>query len=139
MLVVYMENSEIVEEREVKHKIPYHTVLMSALSEASRAIIYGDPLPALEVLYSILPPEIRQELADDWANLHSELRRAVEKIREDLSISSAWYGFDFSTAFQHRVSAVVRRLCSRFLSRVVDVLDDNGLLREFKKEEIGGI
>jgi hypothetical protein len=131
---------EIVEQKEVKHKIPYHTVLMSAISKASEALIYGDPYSAVLSLWSILPPEIREVLKPDWKKLNDDLHQINMKLYCEVAnpMDIPFYRSSPSL-YCSLLLQYTRQYCAKFLSKVVEVLDDNGLLREYKKEEIGGI
>jgi hypothetical protein len=135
-------------ERISKLKIAFHHLLLVAIADVRSASSnpFFDPLPALNSLWAILPPEIRSVLASDYARFEREISSATsrickkyERFRSGLpSYKRTQLDSRLDLDLRREILSVHRSSVLRFLSEIIRVLDEHGLLREFRREEIGG-
>ena len=172
-------SDDTVVERRAKMFISYHNLLLWRLNDVSVGINRGDPrLPDfVNTLLASLPPEVREKIAPEVAQLNAtysfERERALfgasyycnvpdscgsykqERLDGDelvlLLKEHPEYLTDPNTKFKVNSKSLTKRqsvfadaefyrknYAPRLLALVIQVLDEFGLLREFKREEVGG-
>lgn len=122
-------NPEILVDLRDKTHVNYAQILLLGINDVRFTFARGgDPGPAIDGLFDILPPEIKELLIPGINKFAKSYCRRVQKAK---------YA-DFSIRAQ-QLRAVWLNYCHRRFTLIVNTLDENGLLREFRKEEIGGL
>jgi len=139
-----MEFDEPVEiERWARMKIAYHQLLLWGVNDVRIALFQNDGVEALQNLWSILPPEVRDVLRGDYRSFTKSLEQLGKKYEDKLREIQSPMSYTPSQR-QSRIGQLQiwfieqkRSLVRRMLERVIEALDDHGLLREYRSEEVG--
>ena len=146
----------MVDETEVrqiaKTKIAYQNVLLMAINDVRYCLAHSNSrssLASLEALISVLPPEIR-EVVDGQLEDLKRMRKAdedrefeayVQQYKEKHRIYGDLYEGAYHDCLEHLNNVIKpkyrRRYVSTALQLIVRVLDEHGLLRDYREEEIG--
>jgi hypothetical protein len=122
------ETNEPVVERLAKMKVAYHELLLWGINRAREELASGGVgTNPVDALVSVLPPEVYDELIPVFNRMASKLEKTLNYIR---------YYRDPAKAPEERYSAIRRYNLER-LRLIIRCLDEHGLLREYRKEEIG--
>jgi hypothetical protein len=122
------ESNEPIMERLAKMKVAYHELLLLGINRAREDLAFGgDGTDAIDALISILPPEVYDSLAPVLNRMAMKLRKELAYIRQYC---------DPTEARGRHVSAIRNYNLER-LRLIIRSLDEHGLLREYRREEIG--
>jgi hypothetical protein len=119
------ETNEPMIERLTKIKIAYHTLLLLGINRAREALAFGsEGTNEIDALIAILPPEVLEDISPSLRRMKAELIRKLGGICDRLD--------------EYRLKPVYyRQYNEQRLSLIIRSLDEHGLLREYRSEEVG--
>jgi hypothetical protein len=127
-----VESNEPYLEKIAKTKVAYHTILLLAINDARSALARGaEGTPEVEALLSILPPEVRSAISGRLSLLDAKYQRVYSQLTRFNPLG------DEGVRIQRQIHQETWRYNLRRLSLIIQALDEHGLLREFKVEEVG--
>jgi biotin-(acetyl-CoA carboxylase) ligase len=123
--MVEPETNEPITERISKMQIQYHQLLLLGINRARDMDALGqDATNAVDALISILPPEVLEDITPILNRLYRELQRKLSNIVDPVEQIK-------------KKPIYVQEYNRKRLSVIIRSLDEHGLLREFRREEVG--
>jgi hypothetical protein len=122
------ETNEPILERLAKMKVAYHELLLLGINRAREDMAFGrDGTDAVDALVAILPPEVYGELAPVFTRMRKRLNGELKYIRHYCDPAKA------PTMY----ASTIRNYNLERLRLIIRSLDEHGLLREYRSEEVG--
>jgi len=133
--------------REVRERVSYESILLTALRDAYFVLARGgNGIEAINSFWSILTPDLQEALSDARKRFIRRLNEANKWFNEATASDFQYLGSkkvlsaQRSEHYQQCLSELKQKqhfACLEFLSEIVRVLDEAGMLRRYRREEVG--
>lgn len=123
-------------EKRLKEKISYNQLLLWGINDVRRSLGFGNAVEAemrLTALVSILTSDVRPLADRALAPLRAEHRKRMERLWPS---NQRVMSYELGT-YQREKNEGLFRFVAEGLSRIVEILDDHGFVRDFRQELVG--